>query len=394
VIRPVLPGPNVLHGPKNVGSQASSLARAENQARQLLGWGGRSTSVDFFPRPAADRADVEIPLRAGADRGLIGKIRYATGPLLYGLRHAGWFDVLHLYFGESLFSFARRFPALEMLDLPAWRLAGKRLFMTFQGCDARLKTESARAPVSACHARECDYAPCNAALDGRRRGMIEKVRRHCDRVFCLNPDLLSFVPGAEFLPYASVGSDLLEADSRAHGPAEGLPTVVHAPTNRSIKGTRHVVAASEALQRRLPHRLVLVEGLSRSECLAALESADVLIDQVLVGWYGGLAVEAMALGVPVVCRIDEMQRSLIPAAMGAELPIVSGDPATLEQVLGELLTDPDRRWRLGQSGRRYVARWHHPVRIAARMLELYQDPRARFWDGYDPERGLSPGPSA
>lgn len=383
---------NVMHAPKNVGGQASTLARAENTARRLGGLSGRSFSVSFAPKPGAEPANVEIPLRAAADRGLLGRLRFAAGPLVYGLGNATRFDVLHLYFGESLFSFSRRFSALEMLDLPAWRLAGKRLFMTFQGCDARIKTESALAPVSACRAGECDYEPCTAALDARRRRMIEKVRRHCDHIFCLNPDLLAFVPGAEFLPYASLDAELLERplSARPTAAADGLPVVVHAPTSQSIKGTRYVLAASEALQRWVPHRLVLVQGRTRRESLEAIAGADVVVDQLLVGWYGGLALEAMALGVPVVCRIDADQSARIPGPMRGELPIVSAEPATLESVLGELLSAPGRLEEIGKEGRRYVARWHQPVRIAARMLELYQEPRGRFWDGYDPERAVSP----
>jgi len=134
---------NVLHGPKNVGSQASSLARAENRVRELAGTPGRSWSVNFSPNAMVAPADEDYPLRARADEGILGKVAFAVGPLRYGLRRRRDFDVLHLYFGESLFSFSRRFSFFEMHDLPLWRSLGKRVFMTFQGCDLRMKGVSA-----------------------------------------------------------------------------------------------------------------------------------------------------------------------------------------------------------------------------------------------------------
>jgi len=376
---------NVLHAPKNVGSHPSTLARAENAARAALGLPGRSWSVNFSAQPGVAAADEDYRLRARANRGLLGKTAFAMGPLLYGARRWRRFDVLHLNFGESLLSFSRQYPAAEMLDLPLWKLLGKRLFMTFQGCDVRQKGLSALSPISACQRGHCDYAPCDASLDDRRRGMVQRVVRFCDKVFCLNPDLLAFVPGAEFLPYANVEPALFDEPPRlGQGPPSGLPTVVHAPTSRSIKGTPILERASQSLHSTVPHRLVLVEGRPREEVLAACAGADLVVDQLLVGWYGGLAVESMALGVPVLAYIDPLAKDAVPAAMRRELPIVEATPANVELVLGELLSDRARLREAGKRSRAYVRRWHHPESIARRMLRLYETPSQRFWDGFQP----------
>ncbi len=71
----------------------------------------------------------------------------------------------------------------------------------------------------------------------------------------------------------------------------------------------------------------LVEGLRHEEAVRAYEQADILVDQLLVGWYGGVAVEFMALGKPVVCFLaDEWTDRYAPAELMAELPIVRADP--------------------------------------------------------------------
>ena len=134
---------------------------------------------------------------------------------------------------------------------------------------------------------------CGPALDRKRRRWNAQCARWADKCFCLNPDLLQFVPGAEFLPYASYGE--IGRRQPAGGPERPL-RVVHAPTKRAVKGTDIIMAASAALQASQPHELVIVENCPREEALRRYAEADVLVDQVRIGWYGGLAVEAMSMG--------------------------------------------------------------------------------------------------
>jgi glycosyltransferase involved in cell wall biosynthesis len=119
--------------------------------------------------------------------------------------------------------------------------------------------------------------------------------------------------------------------------------------------------------------LRLVEGLPRVQARKYYEQADLVVDQVLVGWYGGLAVEAMALGKPVVAFIREDDLGFAPEAMRHDLPIISASPDTLAATLREWLTV--RRAELVELGRRsraFVERWHDPERIAERLKRDYE----------------------
>src|SRR4030095_1464497 len=63
-------------------------------------------------------------------------------------------------------------------------------------------------------------------------------------------------------------------------------------------------AAFEALRPRFPGvRFVTLERLPWHELRAALAEADAVFDQVFMGWYGMVAVEAMALAKPVLCFV-------------------------------------------------------------------------------------------
>lgn len=192
-------------------------------------------------------------------------------------------------------------------------------------------------------------------------------------MYALNPDLLRYLPArAEFLPYASV--DLAAWSPVGVRRHDGPPVVVHAPTDRAVKGTAALVDAVERLRRiGLELELVLVEGVSRDDARRAYERADLLVDQLYTGWYGSIAVELMALGKPVVAhlRADDLER--IPHGMREQLPVIDATATTIESVLAEWLAQ--RREELaavGARGRAYVERWHDPLTVAARTKGAYE----------------------
>jgi hypothetical protein len=355
----------VLHGPYNVGNQPWVLSRAE---RRL---GVRSdlvvTSTNWLSYPA-DR----ILFAPGRNlfSALVSLGSFAPTALFR-------YDVLHYYFGRSYLNQQGLPLPLTYLDLKLARLLGRKVFMTLQGCDVRQSEASAqRNPMAPCRLGHCSRAPlCRSKLDSSRRRLIHDILPLCDRVFVLNPDLAYDVPGATFLPYASVNVEGLQP---VPPHTEGPIVVLHAPTDDGIKGTSRIRAAIQALSRRWPVELVLVQRVPHHEALKLYARADLIIDQVLAGWYGGFAVEAMALGKPVGCYLRDADLACLPPTMRAELPLVRLHPLTLEH-------DLERAFRLraewpawGRRSRAFVLRWHHPFRIAQAMIDAYRDPGSRF----------------
>jgi hypothetical protein len=256
--------------------------------------------------------------------------------------------VFHFNFGQTLLQVRQLGQVMD--ELPLLRRLGKRVIVTFQGCDVR--------PFLHCFCRR----PHCAATTGYRQPAADRALRYADRVLYLNPDLGRWLPGGEFMPYASF-------DPRSVQPVPPIErdelVVVHAPTDRAVKGTRHVVEAVAALQAEdVPVRLVLLEGMTREQVVGAMADADVVVDQLLLGWYGGIAVEAMALAKPVVCAIDDAANPF-----GSDLPIVRANPGTLADVLRRLAADPARRRAAGAAGRQFAERVHDPCRVARRVLE-------------------------
>jgi hypothetical protein len=245
--------------------------------------------------------------------------------------------------------------------------------MTYQGDDAR-QGDYCREHFPITHARAVGPHYYTPESDAIKRTDIARVARHADCIYALNPDLLHVLPGhAQFLPYASVDLSDWRVVPAATDPGRPL-TVLHAPSHRGVKGTMHVLEAIERLRAEgVALELLLVEKMSHGQARRAYERADLLVDQLLAGWYGGLAVELMALGKPVVCYLREGDLGHLPPDMRADLPIIQATPQTIYAVLKEWTTI--RRGdlvALGHSSRAYVERWHDPLKIAARLKADYE----------------------
>jgi glycosyltransferase involved in cell wall biosynthesis len=266
------------------------------------------------------------------------------------------YDVFHFYYGESLLAAHR--------DVPFLKKAGKRVVFHFRGCDIRMRGLSLARPLSAC--LDCP-APCR--IDPHKQDLREAVWQLADRVLVATPDLLESVPGAELVMQAIELSEWPELPVRAD--SRERIVILHAPSDRAIKGTVYVERAVAALQSAgYPVDLRLLQRRPHAEIRQAFAEADIVVDQILLGWYGNFSIEAMASSRPVIAFI----RDDLPAVAGHAPPILSATPATIYSVLAELVENAAVRRSLAEAGRDYVARVHSPSRIASRLVEYYQRP--------------------
>jgi glycosyltransferase involved in cell wall biosynthesis len=239
-------------------------------------------------------------------------------------------DLFHFYFGLTLVPKSAQFPILRTL--------GKRSVMHFLGSDIRGKPPD-----------ELDWADRAGA---RIVGSYDAIR---------------WVPDAAVIP---PGIDLAAYTPRRPSDRD-RPVVVHAPSSRRRKGTEHVIAACA----RLPVELDIVEGLHHDEARRRYEQADIVVDQLNAGWYGVFAIEAMALGKPVVTFLHEEAVARTEEAFGLRVPIVSATVDTLADRLRPLAESAEERRRVGAESRAYVERVHDADEVAARLLALYAELR-------------------
>lgn len=289
------------------------------------------------------------------------------------LKHRSKYDVFHFNHGSSLIHSPLHH--LVQADLPFYPDKAK-LFVTYNGCDVRQKDRVIKVrEIAPCHNPNCYGGVCNSGqLDKWRRVGVDKMAQFVEHMWALNPDLLHFLPAekSSFLPY-SIGNDSF---SPCLSSVSGRLKVLHAPTNREAKGSDHFFQALERLK--MSHgdcvELILVENVPNKDAIELYKSADVVVDQLLIGWYGGLAVEAMLLGKPVIVRIDKNDLCFIPDEMAKELneTVISADPASIYDALVWCVENRFELRRLGESGAAYARRWHDPKYVASITKSFYE----------------------
>lgn len=342
----------VLHAPCLAAGNAGRLAQAE---RQL---GLSSWCITTDPNPYGYPVDEQLP---GPRES---RLRFEWLRLKLLARAIRDFDVVHFNFGRTLF------PNAFQLDLPLLRRFGKAIFMTYQGDDAR-QGDFCRAHFDITFATRVPPSYYTEESDARKRKSIAFVDRFVDKIYALNPDLMHVLPAkASFLPYTG---DELEEWTPRH-PDNERPVLVHAPTHRAVKGTELILDAVSRLKAEGENfELVLVENMRHADARLVYQRADLAIDQLFAGWYGGFAVEMMSLGKPVLCYLRREDLRFLPREMADELPIISVYPQTVYQTLKTWLRTPrEQLCAIGQRGRVFVEKWHHPLRIARRLKADYE----------------------
>jgi glycosyltransferase involved in cell wall biosynthesis len=235
-------------------------------------------------------------------------------------------DVFHFYFGLTLVPKSLQFPIL--------RAARKKSVYHFLGSDWRRKTPEQLAYAQKADARIVGSFAALAAV----------------------PDAELVPPGLDLRPFVPA-----PPSDRAR------PLVVHAPSNRERKGTAHVIAACEQLDVELD----IVEGLHHEEARERYRAADIVVDQLNAGWHGIFALEAMALGKPVVTYLEPNLVAQAERAYATKVPIVAATKETLADALRPLVESPARRREVGAASRAYVERVHDIDRVAERLLDIY-----------------------
>lgn len=369
-----------LHLPTTVGGNAQSISSALNRI------GGSSETWIIKQNKLYFSADREIC--GTSDNILICELKK-----VFALSYIFKGDVLFLNFGRTLFNevfiydvstdfnwknilvfiynLFQRF--MQIIEIFLIRISKKIVFIQYQGDDARQGgycDENFEISIS----QQVPQGYYSRHSDRIKRRNIRNLAKLSSRIYALNPDLLHVLPeGAQFLPYSSV--NIKDIHPVYPDRVKGGLVFAHAPTNRAVKGTERIISAYHAVvSQGYNCSLELVEGVSNIEALKKYENSDIVIDQLFAGWYGVLAVEAMALGKPVIAYIRDGDLVYLPPEMRKELPIIRATPDSIEAVIRDVCTmSASELHSLGVKSRLFVERWHDPDEIARRILSDARD---------------------
>ncbi|MEC7687153.1 MAG: hypothetical protein VX817_02135 [Candidatus Thermoplasmatota archaeon] len=180
------------------------------------------------------------------------------------------------------------------------------------------------------------------------------------------PDLLEFVPNAEWLPNPVDVQDLKYSKPDVSGPLK----ILHAPTNRQVKNTKAVETTISALKGEgLDIEFTIVEDKKHSELIKIVSKNDLVIDWLNpdYGIYGVFSIESMALGKTVICSLND---SLYEKY---DVPIISISPKDLADKIKELYSNRNLLVDQGKLSYDFVQCHHNSIESAKKVIERYKE---------------------
>jgi hypothetical protein len=270
---------------------------------------------------------------------------------------------------------AARTRRIATMELLAYRLFRIPHMVWSYGADVRTRDVTmALGPQNCCtDCTQVGKACICDPIQGERN--MARLRANGAVLFSMG-DMIEYTPGSRnelfFWPLDLTGSHFsgVKVEKSQAETKEPL-RVVHAPNHRNFKGTRYLEAAVAELQAEgVSIELVMVEKLPNHEALAIYQTADVIFDQCLIGFHGYFALEAMALGKPVMCYIRKPEKYLLEPQ---ECPIINTHVDTLRDDLRRLVMTRDQLADIGQRGRTYVERHYSREAFAGRLQRAYHE---------------------
>lgn len=300
------------------------------------------------------------------------KFQYERKKLETAYKISKVYDVFHLNFGSSLVDFPKLH--LDYLDLLFYK--NKKICVTYNGCDARQKYKRIeQTEISACCHDDCYNGICmDRNIEKQKARRIEKLYKKNVTMFAVNPDLLNFLPeNAVFLPYAINEEDIVR---KKEYKLNSRIKIIHAPTQRACKGTDDILTAIEKIDRLYPDTIefTLIEKIKHEDALKLYQEADLVIDQLRVGWYGGFAMETMCMGIPTIAYINEEDLHFIPQQMAKDCleTVINANSETLVSVLENIINNPDMLKQKHIASMEYVHNWHAAEKVAAITKKYYE----------------------
>jgi len=317
--------------------------------------------IDFYGRSDSKfKMPVDIALQFSTNKIIAGIQNF-----LYFFKIVSKYDVWHLNCMEAFF-----FYPLNLLIL---KLLGKKIILTFRGSEIRLDLDFLPESLF----RKSANWPLYYSKKHREGRFLRSFRRRlrakifiwfADRVALTAPFLASSVAHYDkIIPYARDLESIFKLKTISH---RNKIIVFHSPTVREVKGSVYIEKALKKICRKYPQvAFQMPMDLPNDELLRRMAQADIIIDQLLVGWYGGQAVEAMALGKPVIAYMHQPYFNLVDFA--EEIPVYNSNIWTLKRDLEVLINSPSLREKLAKEGVAFVKKYHDPEKIAAEYEKLY-----------------------
>jgi hypothetical protein len=209
---------------------------------------------------------------------------------------------------------------------------------------------------------------CYYGDDLRTRGIIKKMDEISDLNLTFEYDHTLRHPDINFLFFPFDNSNIEFVPDKKYN-SDGAIRIVHAPTNRKIKGTPAIIKAIEEVKKSRNIEFILLEDMPRDKVIDIKKTCHIAIDQ--VGNRGGTgyginSLETLSMGIPTItdmnCGMDEWL---------TENPFLVANENNLKEKLSELIENEILRLTLRNNSRKWVEKYHSYQSVFKKLIEIY-----------------------
>lgn len=287
-------------------------------------------------------------------------------PYVFFLRALFRYKVLMMYFtGGSL----RSKKILRWFEPIFYKAANVKTVLMPFGTDVQAMQRSSNLYFK--HAMTKDY-PELAPLYNATQRRVDRWTQRADWIIS-GCEWVDYMHHWDTLLLSHICIDLQSIPANGAPRTSGTFKILHAPNHLAQKGTAALMKACEDLkQEGLDLELVVLRKVPNTEVRQAIQNADLVADQFVIGWYAMFAIEAMAMKKPVLCYlrndlIDLYRRANLIAE--DEIPILNTSLPQIASSIKWAYQNRNALKRLGEKGREFVGK-HHSVQ---RMSQVFSD---------------------
>ncbi len=360
--------PSILHiAPENTAGVPYNVMEMQNQFRLP------ARLITFYKIPFDFPEDICLNLKLPRGRLAMGWRKFKQAKLHEELREQkadkyshlpyfaprNFFENLYLKYREkkNKISFAEALNKVNSSDFPVIHFDGGIDFFSDSRTAKKWKLDGKK------------IVNCYFGDDLRTRGIVKEMDELSDLNLTFEYDHTLRHPNINFLFFPFDNSTINFTGDEDYD-ASGTLKIVHAPTNRIIKGTPEILSAIDEVRKHRKIKFVLIEDLPREKVIEAKSGCHIAIDQ--IGNRGGTgyginSLETLSMGIPTITDMNCGFDTWLP-----ENPFITADKDTLAEKIIELIDNRDLRLKKRKVSRAWVEKYHSYKSVFAELLKLYK----------------------
>jgi glycosyltransferase involved in cell wall biosynthesis len=209
------------------------------------------------------------------------------------------------------------------------------------------------------------HKSCN---DKQNQLIFDKVNRYHDFVVANTPMISKSLPQKQqiydrfvnlntFNPNIKIPLECKLTDSHTVRILHGFVDSGRTNKEKNIKGSNHIFNAVERLKTEgFAVELIYLNNIPSKKMRYYQVQADIIIDQLVYGWWGSSAIEAMCLGKPIICYLNEgLKNEFLKAFPQYQtLPVIEANTDNIYNVIKKLVSDKNFRDEAGVKARAFA----------------------------------------